>query len=80
MRGGDAGILTSFSINEEYTSDTFSERRGSILRASAKYLMRGCPSGTQEQIKAPFAGKIARSLLKAFPLRAWGFASLDLKG
>ena len=39
--GGDAGSLTSFSIDGEYTSDTLSARRGSILPASVAILMVG---------------------------------------
>jgi hypothetical protein len=53
---GDTSLLTSFSLGGEYTSDTLSERRGSILRASVAILMLGDLSGTQGQIKAPFAG------------------------
>src|SRR5215204_2170053 len=41
--GGDAGSLTSFSIDGEYTSDTLSARRGSILPASVAILMVGKP-------------------------------------
>jgi hypothetical protein len=54
--GAGHSYLTSFSLGGEYTSDTLSERRGSILRASVAILMLGDLSGTQGQIKAPFAG------------------------
>jgi hypothetical protein len=37
----DTGYLTSLSIDGEYTSDTLSERRGSILPASVSILMGG---------------------------------------
>ncbi len=37
---GDTSLLTSLSIDGEYTSDTLSERRGSILPASVSILMK----------------------------------------
>jgi hypothetical protein len=36
---GDTSVLTRFTANREYTSITFSERRGCILRASPTLLM-----------------------------------------
>ena len=35
----DTGHLTSFSIDDEYTSNTLSERRGYLLRVSATLLI-----------------------------------------
>ncbi len=40
-KGGDAGLLTSFSANDEHISIAFSARRGSILPASVAILMVG---------------------------------------
>jgi hypothetical protein len=56
--------LTSFSINGEYTSNSLSERRGCVLRASVENLMVGGPYKHTGQIKAAFAGENARLLLK----------------
>jgi len=52
----DSGYLTSFSIDGEYMPDTLWEPREWLLRASVAILMLGDLSGTQGQIKAPFAG------------------------
>jgi hypothetical protein len=38
---GDTRKLTGFSLNGEYLPDTFSEPRGSDLRASEQNLMDG---------------------------------------
>jgi hypothetical protein len=40
-------IFTNFSIDGEYTSDTLSERRGSILQASVSILMEDTPQDLQ---------------------------------
>jgi len=37
---GDTSLLTSFSINGEYSSITFSARRGWLLTASVAFLMK----------------------------------------
>jgi hypothetical protein len=57
---GDTRKLTGFSHNGEYLPDTFSEPRGSDLRASEQNLMDGSSQGTQGQLKARFPGKSAR--------------------
>jgi hypothetical protein len=57
---GDTRMLTGFSFNGEYLPDTFSEPRGSDLRASEQNLMDGSSQGTQGQLKARFPGKSAR--------------------
>jgi hypothetical protein len=49
---GDTSLLISFSIAGEYTSITFSARRGSILPASMAILMVGYPE-TSQGILAP---------------------------
>jgi hypothetical protein len=43
VKVGDTCPLTRFSMDGEYTSDTFSARRGSILPASVAILMAGSP-------------------------------------
>ena len=65
---GDTNLLTSISIDGEYTPNTLSERRGWVLRASVENLMVRYPSSTQGQIKALFAGNMLDNVLKAYPL------------
>ena len=68
---GHMSLLTILSIDGEHRPDTFSERRGFVLRASVEILMVRYPTRREGQIKAPFAGKSARSLFKVTPIRAW---------
>jgi len=42
---GDTEPFTSFSFNGEHIPNTFSERRGCLLRASSRILMYGTPQG-----------------------------------
>jgi hypothetical protein len=59
---GDTRKLTGFSLNGEYLPDTFSEPRGSDLRASEQNLMDGELSRNTGAIK----GSIPREKCSAF--------------
>jgi hypothetical protein len=66
---GDTRLLINFSINGEYPSNTLSERRGCILRASAQVLMVRLSKNTGSN-KGPVCRNIARHLRQA-PLLFW---------
>ena len=63
---GDTRKLTGFRFNGEYLPDTFSEPRGSVLRASAENLMVGCPTGTQGANKGLICRKNCSSISRSF--------------
>jgi hypothetical protein len=44
VEAGDTNLLTSFSFDDAYATNTPPEVRGSVLRASAGILMVGCVS------------------------------------
>jgi hypothetical protein len=68
----DTGYFTILSMDGEYTSNTLSERRGSVLRTSAAALMVGYPTGRQGQIKARFAGEMPANLFEALSSSSTG--------
>jgi hypothetical protein len=68
---GDTNLITSFSINGEHIPETFSERRGCVLRASVAVLMGSNSQGLRGRIKAHLQGKCLTIFSRPSPLRAW---------
>jgi len=70
---GDTSLFTVFSINGEHIPDIFSERRGSILRASVRILMVEYLPRATVVLKGLFAGKMLHTFSsKPSPLRVGG--------